>query len=114
MNDLENHMVIGPYYPEPDPPREDEDAAYERVRQQEIDDAADAIRDLSLRNRAYNLLYALGDYTPTDVPTFAPGEAARLIQIAREALAGDRSTELHRRLAALKPHRLRYAIEGTI
>jgi hypothetical protein len=75
---------------------------------------ADLLNDLALRNRAYNLLYSLGDYTSSNVPTLAPGEAARLILAAHEAQHGDRSTVLHRRIAQLPAHQLHYAVTGRI
>jgi hypothetical protein len=41
---LENQMVIGDYYDEERHTEPDEDEAYERMRQIEIDEAADAKR----------------------------------------------------------------------
>jgi hypothetical protein len=41
---LENSTVIGSYYPEPELPQ-DEDAAYELVRQREIDENAQRKRE---------------------------------------------------------------------
>lgn len=35
---IENHMVIGPYYPEPERAETDPDEAYDRSRQEELDD----------------------------------------------------------------------------
>ncbi len=74
----------------------------------------DLLDDLALRNRAYNLLYALGDYTWSNVPTLKPGQAAHLILTAYEAQHGDRSTELHRRIAQLPAHQLAYVVTGRI
>jgi hypothetical protein len=56
------------------------------------------VDDLTLRNRAYQALYLLGD-NPSTVRTLLPGEAAMWVGIAREVEAGDRSTDVHRRVA---------------
>jgi hypothetical protein len=60
--------------------------------------AAALLDDLTLRNRCYQLLYLLGD-DPSTVRTLLPGEAAMWVGIAREVEAGDRSTDVHRRVA---------------
>lgn len=75
---------------------------------------AEMLNDLKLRNRAYNLLYMLGDAEPATVRTFLPGEAARLILTAWEAQQGERSTPLHQRIAQLDPRRLEYVVSGRI
>ena len=75
---------------------------------------AELVNDLQLRNRAYNLLYMLGDAEPTTARTFLPGEAARLILVAWEAQQGDRSTPLHQRIAQIDPRRLEYVVTGRI
>ena len=75
---------------------------------------AELLNDLTLRCRGCNLLYALGDYTSSNVPTFAPGEAGKLVLAAHEAMHGDRSTPLHRRIAELAPGVVEYAATGRI
>lgn len=59
---------------------------------------ADLLDDLTLRNRCYQLLYLLGD-NPSTVRTLLPGEAAMWVGMAQEVEAGDRSTDVHRRVA---------------
>lgn len=72
------------------------------------------IDELSLRNRAYNLLYALGE-SPATVRTLAPGEAERLITLATEAYVGLGDTYFHRLIAARVPvNQLRYVATGRI
>jgi hypothetical protein len=76
--------------------------------------ATHLIDDLCLRNRAYNLLYALGADSST-VRTLIPGEAAYLVLVAQSVEAGDRLTERQRQIAAtVKPHHLRYVTTGRI
>jgi hypothetical protein len=77
--------------------------------------AAELLDDMSCRNRAYNLLYALGKATPDTVQTFSPGEAAKLIQAAKDVAAGNITTEQHRAIATLlSPSLLHYITTGGI
>jgi hypothetical protein len=74
--------------------------------------AAALLDDLTLRNRAYQILYLLGD-DPSTVRTLLPGEAAMWVGIAGDVLRGDRSTDIHCRLAAAcKPAMLNYIATG--
>ena len=78
------------------------------------ENAAAVVADLTYRNRAYQLLYALGA-EPATVETLKPGAAERWCQIAREVLEGMRTTQLHRRIAFAVPvATLRYAATGRI
>lgn len=87
----------------------------------QVFDYEDVVRDngaalllaLTRSNRAYNLLYALGEATPETVETFKPGEAEELIQIAHEVSMGMRTTERHREIAEkVSPAILRYVAIG--
>ncbi len=74
-----------------------------------VDDMVDL---LMVKNRAYNLLYALGE-EPSTVKTLTSEEAYRLVNLAREVSAGDRGTYFHRFLAKHVPaHQLRYVATG--
>ncbi len=69
------------------------------------------VDDLTLRNRAYQALYALGE-TSLTVPTLRPGEALRWVVLAQEVLAGDRTTEQHNQLAKASQGLLNYIAWG--
>ena len=74
---------------------------------------AAVIKDLELRNRAYNLLYALGAQ-PASVATLRPGEAERLVALAQEVYQGAQDTFFHRLiLANVSAPQLRYVALGT-
>jgi hypothetical protein len=76
--------------------------------------ASAVVADLTYRNRAYQLLYALGA-EPATVETLEPGAAEQWCQIAREVLNGLRTTQLHRRIAFAVPvATLRYVATGRI
>lgn len=67
---------------------------------------------LSMANRAYQVLYALGD-TPATVNSLSLDEAKMWIDIAQSVINGDRSTEIRKRLAAtMSTAMLRYVATG--
>ena len=71
------------------------------------------IDELERRNRAYQVLYALGS-SPDTVGTLEPGEADILIEAARRVRDGDRSTETARKIAELSPVMLNYIVTGRL
>lgn len=74
--------------------------------------AAEIMEELSLRNRAYNLLYAVGA-DPRLVSTLDFEETCRLITLAKEVYAGVGSTFFHRLILDRVPaHQLRYVATG--
>ena len=74
--------------------------------------AEEVIDYLGLANRAYNLLYALGE-EPSTVKTLNSEETYRLVNLAREVYAGQRATFFHRLLAAhVSTPQLRYVATG--
>ena len=76
--------------------------------------AQELIDDLSLRNRAYHLLYAMGQ-KPETVKTLRPGEAQRLVTLATETYCGLGDTYFHRMIRDMVPvHQLRYVATGRI
>jgi hypothetical protein len=72
------------------------------------------IENLSIKNRAYNLLYALGQ-SPESVRTLDIDETYRLINLAKEVHEGQRDTYFHRLIAERVPaHQLRYMATGRV
>jgi hypothetical protein len=72
------------------------------------------IDNLNLRNRAYNLLYSLGQ-DPGDVETLTDEEAQRLVKLADEVYRLEGDTFFHRLIRTRVPvHHLRYVATGKI
>lgn len=72
------------------------------------------IDDLALRNRAYQVLYALG-FTPSTAATLEPGAAAFWVRIAQEVVDGKMETGIHHQIKEkCKPAMLRYITTGKI
>ena len=70
------------------------------------------IDSLTLSNRAYQVLYALGDDSST-VRTLAAGEAFALVQIASDIFDGHIQTPFDRVLSnSIHPGVLRYVATG--
>lgn len=67
---------------------------------------------LTMANRAYQVLYALGD-TPATVNAVSLDEAKMWIGVAQSVIDGDRSTEIRKTLAEkMSPAMLRYVATG--
>ena len=72
------------------------------------------IECLCLRNRAYNLLYALGE-TPATVRTLEPGEESFLVSCAKRVEAGKVESQLEQEIASkVPPAQLHYVATGRI
>lgn len=70
------------------------------------------IDDLTLRNRAYQVLYALG-FQPSDVGTLEGSQVSAWIEIARQVRDGEMKTPYHERIRAkCNDVMLRYIVEG--
>jgi len=75
--------------------------------------AEEMVEQLSLRNRAYNLLYAFGE-SPLTVQTLSPREAKRIVEMAQSAFRGDEGTFQSFIRKGMKPYQLRYVATGRI
>jgi len=76
-------------------------------------DATDPVDELTLRNRAYQVLYALGEDSST-VRTLTTGEAACLVAIVQQ-LTSAPQTELDRVLVSkMSPRMIDYIAGGGI
>jgi hypothetical protein len=72
----------------------------------------DALAHLSFVNRAYQVLYALGDSSAT-VRTLEPSEAFALVALVADVRDGQRLTALDDLLAAkLSPRMISYVASG--
>jgi hypothetical protein len=73
----------------------------------------DLIYVLSVRNRAYQLLYSWKGENPFTVRTISDEEAEQLVQLAHEVAMGVRRTQEHREIAEkVSPSMLSYVSIG--
>lgn len=71
----------------------------------------EVLDNLNLKDRAYSLLYALGQEPETVQPLFED-EARRLVTIAQEVYAGTGETYFHKLIAQIPIEKLRYVATG--